>query len=56
MQVGDLVRVKLPSIKPFVGLVLKINARDGDALVRSFDGKYQYWVNSWCSEVISEGR
>ncbi len=55
MKVGDLIRVKLPSITPFIGLALKTNDRGG-ALVRSIDGKYQYWVNSWSSEVISEGR
>jgi len=55
MKVGDLVRVKLPSIKPYVGLAIRVNNRDG-ALVRSADGRFEYWVNSWSSEVINESR
>jgi len=55
MKVGDLVRVKLPSIKPYIGIAIRINTRDG-ALVRSIDGRLQYWVNSWSGKVISERR
>jgi len=55
VKVGDLVRVKLPSVKPFIGMAIKTNDRGG-ALVRSIDGRMQYWVNSWSSEVIGEGR
>jgi len=55
MQVGDLVRVKLPSIQPYIGIAIKVNGRDG-ALVRSMDGRLQYWVNSWSGTVISGSR
>ena len=53
MKVGDLVSVKLPSIKPYIGVAVKVNGRDG-ALVRSTCGRLEYWVNSWSSEVVSE--
>ena len=53
MKVGDLVSVKLPSIKPYVGIAIRVNTRDG-ALVRSTDGRLEYWVNSWSAKVISE--
>ena len=55
MKVGDLVRVKLPCIKPYVGIVVRVNTRDG-ALVRSTDGRLEYWVNRWSSKVINESR
>ena len=55
MKVGDLVRVKLPSIKPYIGIAIRVNTRDG-ALVRSIDGRLQYWVNSWSGKVVSESR
>ena len=55
MKVGDLIRVKLPSIKPFVGIAIRVNTRDG-ALVRSIDGRFQYWVNSWSGTVINASR
>ena len=55
MKVGDLVRVKLPSIKPYVGLAIKANDRDG-VLVRSIDGRFEYWVNSWSGKVINASR
>tara|TARA_R100000152_G_C6658701_1_gene98193 strand:- start:473 stop:640 length:168 start_codon:yes stop_codon:yes gene_type:complete len=55
MKVGDLVRVKLPSIKPFVGLAIKSNSRGG-VLVRSFDGRLEYWIGSWSGKVINESR
>ncbi len=55
MKVGDLVRVKLPSIKPYVGVAIRTNTRGG-ALVRSTDGRFEYWVNSWSSEVIGASR
>ena len=55
MKVGDLVRVKLPSIKPYIGIAIRVNTRDG-ALVRSIDGRLQYWVNSWSGKVINERR
>ena len=57
MQVGDLVRVKLPSIEPYIGLAIK--AKDGwerAVLVRSLDGRLEYWVNSWGGKVINESR
>ena len=52
MQVGDLVRVKLPSIEPYIGLAIKGNDRGG-VLVRSLDGRLEYWVNSWGGKVIN---
>ncbi len=55
MKVGDLVRVKLTGIKPYVGLAIGVNSSDG-ALVRSPDGRFEYWVNSWSGKVISESR
>ncbi len=55
MKVGDLVRVKLPGIKPYDGLAIRVNSSDG-ALVRSPDGRFEYWVNSWSGKVISESR
>ena len=55
MKVGDLVRVKLPSIKPYVGMAIKVN-KNGTALVRSIDGKFQYWIASWSGEVINASR
>ena len=55
MQVGDLVSVKLPSIQPYIGLAIKVSDRGG-ALVRSVDGRLEYWVNSWSGKVISESR
>ena len=55
MKVGDLVSVKLPSIKPYIGIAIRVNTRDG-ALVRSIDGRLQYWVNSWSGKVVSESR
>ena len=57
MQVGDLVRVKLPSIEPYIGLAIK--AKDGwerAVLVRSLDGRLEYWVNSWGGKVINASR
>jgi hypothetical protein len=55
MKVGDLISVKLPSIQPYIGLAIKINDR-GDALVRSMDGRLEYWVNSWGGKVLNESR
>ena len=56
MQVGDLVRVKLPSVKSYIGIVVsRPNTRNG-ALVRSIDGKYEYWVNSWSGKVLNASR
>ena len=55
MKVGDLVRVKLPSIEPYIGLAIKANDR-GDVLVRSFDGRLEYWDNSWGGKVINASR
>ena len=51
----DLVRVKLPSIKPYIGIAIRVNTRDG-ALVRSIDGRLEYWVNSWSGKVIRGSR
>ena len=55
MKVGDLVRVKLPNVHPYVGLAIKASDRSG-VLVRSIDGRFQYWVNSWSGKVISASR
>jgi len=55
MQVGDLVRVKLPSIQPYIGLAIKAND-SGGVLVRSIDGRFEYWVNSWSGKVINASR
>ena len=53
MKVGDLVSVKLPSVKPYIGVAIKVNGLKG-ARVRSTCGRFEYWVNSWSSEVISK--
>ena len=55
MKVGDLVKVNLPTVKPYIGLAVRINKNRG-ALVRSIDGKFEYWVASWNSEVINASR
>ena len=55
MRVGDLVRVTLPSVRAYVGVAIRVNSRGG-GLVRSIDGRLQYWVNSWSGKVISAGR
>jgi hypothetical protein len=55
MKVGDLVRVKLPSIKPYIGIAIRTNTRGG-ALVRSIDGRLEYWVNSWSGKVLNASR
>ena len=55
MQVGDLISVKLPSIKPYVGVAVRTNTRGG-ALVRSLDGRYKYWVNDWSGKVLNARR
>ena len=55
MNVGDLVRVKLPCIKPYIGIAIRTNNMDG-ALVRSIDGRLEYWVNSWSGKVINASR
>ena len=55
MQVGDLISVKLPSIQPYIGLAIKSNDRGG-VLVRSLDGRLEYWVNSWGGKVINASR
>ena len=55
MQVGDLISVKLPSIEPYVGIAINANDRGG-VLVRSLDGRLEYWVNSWGGKVINASR
>ena len=58
MQVGDLVRVKLPGIVEYTAVITRLNGK-GSGLARSVDGRYsgfQHWVADWSSEVISEGR
>mgnify|MGYP003642788579 CR=1 FL=1 len=55
MKIGDLISVKLPSIERYIGLAIKANDRGG-VLVRSFDGRLEYWVNSWGGKVINASR
>ena len=55
MQVGDLISVKLPSIEAYIGIAIKANDR-GDVLVRSMDGRLEYWVNSWGGKAINASR
>ena len=55
MQIGDLISVKLPSIKPYIGIAVKANDKGG-VLVRSMDGRLEYWVNSWGGKVINASR
>ena len=55
VKVGDLVRVKLPVVVPYIGMVMAINTTGG-ALVRSFDSNYAYWVYDWSVEVVSESK
>ncbi len=55
MQIGDLISVKLPSIKPYIGIAVKANDKGG-VLVRSMDGSLEYWVNSWGGKVINASR
>jgi len=52
VKVGDLVRVKLPSVREYVGVAIRVSTRGG-ALVRSIDGRFEYWVNSWSAKVIN---
>ena len=55
MKVGDLVRVKLPAMIPYIGCVVAVNSMGG-ALVRSMDAAREYWVYGWSAEVINESR
>jgi hypothetical protein len=55
MKVGDLVRVKLPTVIPYIGIVVAINAMGG-ALVRSMDAAREYWIYDWSAEVLNESR
>ena len=55
MKVGDLISVKLPSIEAYVGIAVKGNDRGG-VLVRSMDGRLEYWVNSWSGKVLNASR
>ena len=55
MKLGDLVMVKLPGIQPYIGLAIRVNDTGG-ALVCSTDGKFEYWVYEWSSEVVNEYR
>ena len=58
MKVGDLVRVRLPSVKPYTGIVIKYGTGldNGSVLVRSLDARFEYWINSWSGQVISASR
>jgi len=55
VKVGDLVRVDLPMVVPYIGIAMVTNVKGG-ALVRSLDGNYEYWIYDWSGEVISESR
>ena len=55
MKVGDLISVKLPSIEQYIGFAIKANDRGG-VLVRSMDGRLEYWINSWGGKVINASR
>ena len=54
-KVGDMVLVKMPGVKPYTGLAVKLNESGGALVVRP-DGKLKYWVNNWCAKVINESR
>lgn len=54
-KVGDMVHVKMPGVKPYTGLAVKLNESGGALVVRP-DGKLKYWVNNWCAKVINESR
>ena len=56
MQVGDLVRVKLPACVEYIAVITRLNGRGG-GLARSIDSKFptgEHWVAPWSSEVVSE--
>ena len=57
MQVGDLVRVKLPACVEYIAVITRLNGRGG-GLARSLDDRIQgpQWVADWSSEVISASR
>ena len=57
MQVGDLVRVKLPGCVEYIAVITRLNGRGG-GLARSLDDRIQgtQWVADWSSEVISASR
>jgi len=57
MQVGDLVRVKLPGCIEYIAVITRLNGRGG-GLACSLDDRIQgtQWVADWSSEVISECR
>ena len=52
MQVGDLVRVKLPACVEYIAVITRLNGRGG-GLARSLDGRMEHWVADWSSEVVS---
>jgi len=58
MQVGDLVRVKLPGVVEHLAIITRLNGKES-GLARSIDSRFptfEYWVAPWSSEVLSEGR
>lgn len=52
MQVGDLVRVKLPGCVEYIAFIRRLNGRGG-GLARSLDGRMEHWVADWSSEVLN---
>jgi hypothetical protein len=55
MQVGDLVRVKLPGCIEYIAVITRLNGREG-GLARSVDSRFpglEHWVADWSSEVVS---
>jgi len=58
VQVGDLVRVKLPACVEYIAVITRLNGRGG-GLARSVDSGFpglEHWVAGWSSEVISASR
>jgi hypothetical protein len=57
VQVGDLVRVKLPGCVEYIAVITRLNGRGG-GLARSIDSRIEgtHWVAPWSSEVLSECR
>jgi len=57
MQVGDLVRVKLPGCVEYIAVITRLNGTGG-GLAHSLDSRIEgaHWVAPWSSEVVSASR
>ena len=57
MQVGDLVRVKLPGCVEYIAVITRLNGMGG-GLAHSLDSRIEgtHWVAPWSSEVVSASR